>query len=507
MQINILDYLDRAAALHPDKPAFCGDKSALTFAELNSRSRALGTALARAGVLRRPVAVTVGRDPETVLFFMSALHAGGFYVPVDPTLPDERLSAMLSPVSPAAFVCRPSELERMRHLFPDTPLFTEESAADLCDDRLLGSVRASIIDADPAYMIFTSGSTGTPKGIVVTHRGVIDLAEWLVDTFGFSERDVLGNQTPFYFDASVKDIYITFKCCATTHILSKKLFMFPSRLVDALNEKEVTSVLWATSAVNLLAGSGIFESKKPLHINRVFFAGEAMTGKPLRIWQEALPGATFVNLYGPTEITVDCTYYVVPRIFADDEQVPIGRACRNMEVLLLGEDGKPVPRGELGEICVRGSGVALGYYGDSERSAAVFVQNPLNPFWRDILYRTGDLARENEEGDLVFAARSDDQIKRHGNRIEPGDIEAAARSLDGISEALCLYNRERDRLVLALAGKPDGNAALMRSLSAKLPKYMLPDEIRCFDSFPHNANGKIDRHALKRIIDEQADQV
>jgi len=258
----------------------------------------------------------------------------------------------------------------------------------------------TIIDLDPAYMIFTSGSTGTPKGIVIPHRGVIDLADWLAGEFGFNENDIIGNQTPFYFDASVKDICLTLRCGLTTHILSKKLFMFPARLIDALNEKHITSILWATSAINLTALSGIFESKTPLHLNKVFFAGEAMTGRTLSIWQKALPSANFVNLYGPTEATVDCSFYTVDRSFGEDEPVPIGTACRNMELLLLSEDLKPVAAGEIGEICVRGTGVALGYFGDPQKSNAAFIQNPLNSHWRDIIYRTGDLARMNENGEL-----------------------------------------------------------------------------------------------------------
>ena len=412
---------------------------------------------------------------------------------------------MLSQVRPAAIVCRSAELERINRLFPEIPAVLEEPRE--CREQRIDSIRAGIIDADPAYMIFTSGSTGTPKGIVVSHRGVIDLADWLVSTFGFTSGDVLGNQTPFYFDASVKDIYITLSCCATTHILPKKLFMFPVRVLDALNEKKITSILWATSAINLLAFSGVFESRRPLHLAKVFFAGEAMTGRALRIWQSAVPRAKFANLYGPTEITVDCTYYPVRREFSDDEHVPIGRACRNMEVLLLDAQGRPVPRGELGEICVRGSGVALGYYGDSAKSAEVFVQNPLNPYWRDLLYRTGDLAYENEEGELVFAARADDQIKRHGNRIELGDIEAAAYSLDGVREAMCVYNSQNDRLVLALCGGDLSEREALRALAAKLPQYMIPDAVCQFDALPHNANGKIDRPAVKRLINGETTDV
>ena len=498
MKINLLEYLEETAARFPDKSAFCDEKRSFSFGELLSFSRRLGTKLASLGVLRRPVAVFVGRDAVSIALFFSVLQAGGFYVPIDPTQPEARLRSMLSELHPAALLARPGEAVKASVL-TDAPILTEEDAA-AADPAMLNAIRADLIDLDPAYLIYTSGSTGTPKGIVVSHRSAIDLAEWLTNTFGFTSDDVLGNQTPFYFDASVKEIVLTVCCGLTTHILSKKLFMFPSRLIDALNEKQVTSILWATSAVNLTALSGILSTKVPVHLRRVFFAGEAMTGRTLSIWQRALPEVQYINLYGPTETTVDCSYYLVDREFADEDPVPIGHACRNMQLLLLDESLKPVPQGEVGEIYVRGTGVALGYYGDKERTDAAFLQNPQNPYWNDLLYKTGDLARENERGELVFVGRSDDQCKRHGNRIELGEIEAAARALPNITEALCLFDREADKLTLVYSGTEQKDSDLLKALSQKLPRYMLPDQALYFPALPHNANGKLDRNALRRML-------
>ena len=498
MQINLLEYLEQSAENNSSKPAFCDEKRVFTFSELLFFSRQLGTQLISYHVLRRPVAVFVRRDAISVALFCSVLQAGGFYVPIDPTQPLERLKVLLNTINPAAILCRPNEFELAQSLAV-CPILTEEDCIEP-NLSLLNSVRADLLDIDPAYLIFTSGSTGTPKGIAVSHRGVIDLTDWLATEFNFVSEDILGNQTPFYFDASVKDIYLTLKCGLTTHIISKKYFSFPSRLIDFLNEYQITTILWATSAVQLVALSGILELKQPSSLKRVFFAGEQMTGKTLMIWKRALPDISYINLYGPTEVTVDCAFYRADQNYADDESIPIGRACRNMQLLLLNEQMQPVSRGEVGELYVRGTGVALGYYGDKQRTSMSFLQNPLNAHWNDLIYRTGDLAYQNQDGDYVFTGRRDDQIKRHGNRIELGDIESAAKALSFVKEAACIYSKENDTLLLVWSGNNTDDVSLLTILAEKLPRYMLPDKTVWIEAMPHTPNGKLDRTAVRALL-------
>ena len=201
-------------------------------------------------------------------------------------------------------------------------------------------------------------------------------------------------------------------------------------------------------------------------------------------------------MYGPTETTVDCTAMHLTRDYRDDEAIPIGAACRNMQILLLGEDGQPVEPGQPGEICVRGTGVASGYFGDPEKSDAVFIQNPCNPYFRDILYKTGDLAVQREDGLLYFLSRRDGQIKHMGYRIELGEIEVALHSVPGIRAAACLFDQTRDRILCIYAGSPD-SAELAKAMRKLVPKYMLPNIYEKLDALPYNANGKIDRVQLK----------
>lgn len=497
---NLLDYLEDSAARCPNKIAFTDESCALTFAALRREAMVLAGLICRATPrTNSPIGVMAGRTVETLVGFFAALYSGNFYAPLDRDMPAQRLQQVLQTLAPTLILTTEADASRT---FPCPTLpMSQRKNAEL-DEALLCVRRGEILDIDPAYCIFTSGSTGIPKGIAVAHRSVIDFIEWLTETCDFTAADVMGNQAPFYFDCSVKDIYLTLKCGATTHILPKKLFLFPKLLMDFLREKEVTSLVWATSGFNLVANSGALAGHAPQCLKKVVVGGEAMLARQLNVWRHALPHVRYVNLYGPTEVTVDCCYYKVERDFADHEAVPIGAACANKQVLLLDEQLRPVARGERGEICVRGTGLALGYYNEPEKTAAAFVQNPANTHYPDLLYRTGDIGVVNENGELVFQSRRDGQIKHMGYRIELGEIERAIASCPAVDEAVCLFDAPRDRIVCSFSGTVEG-AEIIVHLRTLLPKYMFPNVFCRLPALPHNANGKIDRPALKRRYDDE----
>lgn len=498
MTINILQLLEGTVKRCPDKIALSDDKRSLTFSQWQAQAQSIGTHLTERLQGRRnsPVIVMVDRDIQGLVTAMGVVYSGNFYVPVDGRSPLERLQSIIDTLQPPAIIYyNPQQLQLLQKTAYTGLLIPADEAAETpVDAPRLKAIRNGAIDTDPLYAIFTSGSTGTPKGVVISHRGAIDLAEWLVETFGFTSDDRLGNQTPFYFDGSVKDIMICLRTGARLNILPRKYFAFPKLLANALNDLQITSILWATSAIVLTGNSGVFEQIPPRYLRRVFFAGEAMPVPQLEMWRRQLPDVTFVNLYGPTEITVDCTYYVVDRHFTDGETVPIGRPCRNMGILLLGDDNCEVPVGETGEICVRGSGVALGYYNSPDKTHEAFVQNPLNTYYRDLIYRTGDLARYNQRGELEFVGRHDYQIKHQGNRIELGEIEAAVVGVPGVEVAACVYDHPRQQIVLYYVGTPDLD--IINAITTKVPRYMYPSVIYHVERMPYSPNGKIDRHAL-----------
>ncbi|MDE7242461.1 MAG: amino acid adenylation domain-containing protein, partial [Oscillospiraceae bacterium] len=424
---------------------------------------------------------------------------GNYYVPIDEAMPPARMEAILTQLQPPLLLYASSQEQiarRLAHLCP--VLNVDEGAQESADDALLESRRARVLDVDPAYVIFTSGSTGTPKGIVVSHRSVIDFTEWMADACQFSQNDVLANQAPFYFDLSVKDLYLTMKCGASCHILAKKLFMFPLLLLREIERVGATALVWATSAFHLLANSGGLERCRPQTLNKVILGGEALGAKQLNVWRSALPHVQYINLYGPTEVTVDCTWYLIPkdRPFSDGEAIPIGTPCRNMEVLLLDKELHPIQEGQVGEICVRGIGLANGYYGNWDKTQTAFIQNPLNPWYPDRVYRTGDLGFRGTDGLLYFAARCDNQIKHMGYRIELGEVETALNGVEGIAAAVCFFDQEHDRIVCVCQTSLT-DKEIIAALRETLPKYMQPNIYHHVDTMPYNANGKIDRVRLK----------
>lgn len=509
MVTNILEYLERTVQRLPQKTALADDKLSLTFAQWKQQAESIGTAIAQTtnSTIRRAVLVFVDRRIEGLVGAIGAVESGNFYVPIDCKMPFERVRLIAEVCKPiAAMATTDADLKTLDQIEFAGPRFLYNETKDLPSDKqILSAIREQIIDLDPVYSIFTSGSTGVPKGVVISHRGMIDLADWLVETFAFTDKDALGNQTPFYFDGSVKDICICMKSGATLHVIGKKYFTFTKQLMPFLNDRHITAILWATSAIVLVGNSDILSVALPEHLRLVTFAGEAMPAKQLRTWQEKMPNVRFVNLYGPTEITVDCTYFDVTRQYADDEYIPIGKACRNMQVLVLKDDNTEAAVGEVGELCVRGGGVALGYYGNRAKTDEVFVQNPLNPLYNDIIYRTGDLVKPEADGNLVFVSRRDFQVKHKGNRIELGEIEVAVNAIDDVTNAACIFDHEQDKLVLYYTTADGQPLDIINLVKERIPVYMFPEVVNHLAQMPYNLNGKIDRIELKKQYETSKD--
>lgn len=497
---NVLEWLEEATARGAQKIAVADGESVLTYEELSKKARALGSALCTRGERNRPACVLLPRCADALAAMLGIVYSGNFYVVLDAEMPEERMRAIVGKLRPFAIVTNAELAPLAEKLLPDEVLACETAFAFQENGAALAAVRRTMTDADPLYTLFTSGSTGTPKGVVIRHRNVLAYIAWFTQTFGIDADTVFGGQTPLYFSMSVSDVYGCLCAGATLQLIPRSCFSFPALLVDFLNERKVDTIYWVPSALCLVANWGIFEYKRPQYLKRVLFAGETMPTRQLNYWISFFPNALYANLFGPTETTDICAYYILERPFADDEPLPIGRACDNCALLVLNEDGKPVAPGEEGELWVRGSFVAPGYYGEAEKTTERFVQNPLQSDYPDPVYRTGDIVRENEHGELVYVSRRDGQVKRMGYRIELGEIEAAASALPALESCAALYDAEKKQIVLAYCARECPESALREELRKRLPGYMLPERLVRFAALPLSRNGKTDRAALLRAL-------
>ncbi len=497
MQKNILEYLEQTVTKVPDKTAYSDGDSSLSFKAVFDQAQAIGTFLSSNGYYREPIVIFMKRSPETIVSFFGTIYAGCFYIPVDEEMPEHRIQLIFENLEPRAVICDDSTVETIRKFNYTGVIYQyNEMINTAVEKERLDDIRAKQIDTDPIYVVFTSGSTGIPKGVTACHRSVIDYIESLSGILKTSEQTVFGNQTPLYFDACLKEVICTIRDGGTTYLIPKTLFMFPIRLVEYMNTYRINTVCWVSSALTMISGFGVLKKMKPEYLHTIAFGSEVFAIRQFNLWREALPEARFINLYGPTECTGMSCYYEVDREFSLDDVIPIGKAFPNREILLLNEQNELAAADETGEICVRGTALTLGYYNNSEKTKEVFVQNPLNPHYPELIYRTGDLGRYNEYGELVFVSRKDYQIKHMGHRIELGEIELGVNTLEGIQNCCCIYDEVKGKIILFYAGEVSSKEVL-NTLKEKLPRYMIPNTVRQLEQMPYMENGKINRVFLK----------
>lgn len=496
MEYTILDCFEKTVSKFADKAALTDDVSTLNYAELQHKSRCAASILTHKIHQRQPVAVYAKKNKDAVLSFLSIVYAGGCYSFLNPELPESRLKQICDCLDVKVILTDSHYREQATRIFTDCEILEIESLTESCEDaELLKERRCHLIDTDPLYINFTSGSTGVPKGIAVSHRSVIDFIKCFTETFGITQSDVIGNQAPFDFDVSVKDIYSALFTGAELAVIPRELFSLPTKLVDFLCEHKVTVMVWAVSALSLLKTFHALEYKTPETVRKVLFSGEVMQYKVLKYLREYLPGAQFVNLYGPTEITCNCTYHILSNDREYENGIPIGIPFPNEDVFLLDDENKLVSSSGVGEICVRGTALALGYFLSPAENEKHFTQNPLNKNYPERIYKTGDLARYDENGELVFCGRKDFQIKYMGHRIELEEIERRMSEIDGVEQSCCIFDEAKQKLKGFYIGDIE-NTDLLAVMKKTLPMFMIPGRLHKVETFPLNKNGKIDRKAL-----------
>ena len=492
--------LDRFTHVPPERVLYKDEFSSLTWGAFQASSDAIGTYLAGLIGPVAPVAVMTGRHVWTPACFLGVVKAGCFYAPMDGDLPKARLDQMLGVVQAAVMLVDRAHLKTAKELdFHGEIVVMEDILQTPVDPELLFSRKSAMTATSPLYVIFTSGSSGIPKGVITSHESLICYIDAVIKVLHIDESDVLGSQSPLDYIAAIRDIYIPLFTGASTYIIPKNEFAIPAQLFETLNRERVSTICWSVAGVELPAKLGAFELGKPQYLKKLCFSGSVIHCKYLKIWQENLPDVMYVNQYGPTEATASCTYYIVDHPVSEDTVLPIGVPYENYRILLLNEDDTATPPGEIGEICVSGPILALGYYGNRAYTEKAFLQNPLNPYYRELIYKTGDLGRFDEKGLLEFHGRKDRQIKHMGHRIELSEIEETAGRIDGVQDCCALYDRDRELLYLFYTGTASSKEIVLY-FRQNMPSYMAPRKTVRLDELPRLPNGKTDMQTLKQYF-------
>lgn len=509
MKINLIEYFEETVNKYSDRPAVIDRDRSIDFKDLHREVCNLAECIVKLSDVKScPIAVYLNKSIESVLSDLAILYSGNFYMNLDVKTPAERIKNILILVKPEVFITDDKFLNGIESVIPEGVTVINLDHIDLSNntnaDILLSRI-SSLIDTDPSCIINTSGSTGTPKGVVLNHKSFFDFVEWALDTFEFSDNEVIGSLSPMVFDIYSFELCMLMAKASTIVVIPEQLSAFPASILKILEEKHVTFLFWVPTIMVNIANMELLSQMKLPDLKLVWFAGEVFPTKQFNYWHRMLPNVKFANLYGPIEITLDCVFFIVNRELKDEEPIPIGYPCRNTSILILDDNNKNVCcHDKEGELCVRGTSLAMGYYNNPEKTAGVFVQNPLNSSYPEIIYRTGDIVCYNDRGEIVFKGRKDNIVKHMGYRTDLGEIEhVIINTLKLVKNGCVVYNYENKEITLFYEAEKEISPADFRTrIGTELPKYMIPTMYNRVDILKRNTNGKIDRLFYKKVVNE-----
>lgn len=481
---TIVDLFHRQATLTPDNIAVVDEVSEITYAELDRRSNVLATALRKAGVTTDTfVAIMLPRRKEFLIAVFAVFKAGGAYIPLDSDYPEERLSYMLDDSNAHVLITTSTLLKDCQ-----TDQFFQREKQLLIDEFDFNeSLDNPVNYAQPsglAYMIYTSGTTGNPKGVTITHEAMMNFIIWLKNTEELGAGEQCAIHTNFVFDGSLFDLYPPLISGATLHVLSSSLRMDLRGMYHYFKDHHIVGLLLTTQIGMMMMG----DYELPLRFLMV--GGEKLT-------TYRVPSSMkLYNCYGPTEFTVCSSFHQIDSQIQYNN-IPIGRPVPNSISVVVDNEGRLVSQGTVGELCLIGRQMSRGYWKQEELTKDRFVDCSFLSGQK--MYRTGDLVRWNEDGQLEYIGRIDNQVKLHGFRIELGEIESKISHCPGVVSAAVFVHKQGDNEFIVAYYTSEGNKELptiQETLMAELPSYMVPSQLIKIDQMPLTPNGKIDYEAL-----------
>jgi amino acid adenylation domain-containing protein len=512
MQINVIEYFDKNTLKNfPDKIVVKDKERSIDAISLSRKAKKFATEIIKhKNCINRPIAVFLPKSIESVIADLGITYSGNIYMNIDVKYPKARIKNIFDKILPEIIITNSDLFPLLTEICSNKePIivideYSKDNIADVVDESFLFKRLENIIDTDPYCIINTSGSTGTPKGVALNHKSFIDFTEWAITTLNVSDNEVIGSLSPLYFDIYSFELCLLMAKAATIVIISEQLAVFPARLIEMMEAQKINFIFWVPTIMVNIANLDLLSKFDMSNLRKVLFAGEVFPTKHLNYWRQQIPSATFINLYGPIEITLDCTYYIIDKEIPNEVPIPIGFACRNTDVLILNDAEKQAGQNEKGELCVRGTSLALGYWNDPEKTAKAFVQNPLNNSYPELIYRTGDVVYKNDLGEIVFVGRKDFQVKHLGYRIDLSEIEhIIVNKTNFIDNACVLYHFDKKEICLFYEGINEiPTAEFRKQLLEFLPKYMIPTQFFIYRELPRNPNGKIDRNLLKDILSQ-----
>jgi hypothetical protein len=475
---SLVESLIRNKNKNPNKIIFADENKSITNQELYDKSMQIASYLSN--YYNQPIIIEMPKSVETVVLMMGVLLSGNFYTVLDVDMPEERKTTIINLLEPVCKITTKNN-KKSDYVFFEDIIETKTKKININYNM-----------SNPMYVLFTSGSTGIPKGVVVNHNSVMHYLNWFTNEFNINETTVFGNQTPLYFSMSISDVLGTIYAGSTLYFIPHSYFSFPLYLMKYMEENKINTIYWVPSALNMISTFDAFKSFELPELKKVLFAGEVMPPKVINYFVRNHK-AYYANLFGPTETTDICTYYEIKE---ETDNVPIGKACNGLTAIIL-KDGK---ESQTGELYIKGPFLASGYYNNPQKTSEVFIQNPLNKAFPEIIYKTGDIVNVREDGNLLYVGRADFQIKHMGYRIELGEIENKVYEIDEVNTCVVVY--KNDKIILYYVGNIEEETLLER-LKAKVPNYMIPNKIHKESKMNYNLNGKIDRTFYKNLKEDE----